>query len=108
MRRIVVAPDKLKGSCSAAQAAAAIVAGLSAVWGEDAYEYRAIPMADGGEGTVDAFLDGGAEERRVAVHGPLGEPVTARYAVQGGSAVIEMAEASGLALVGAKRDATRA
>jgi glycerate kinase len=108
MRRIVVAPDKLKGSCSAAQAAAAIVAGLTAVWGEDAYEYRAIPMADGGEGTVDAFLDDGAEERRVVVRGPLGEPVTARYAVQGESAIIEMAEASGLVLLGARRDAVHA
>ena len=107
MRRIVVAPDKLKGSCSAAQAAAAIVAGLHAVWGEQ-FAYQEFPMADGGEGTVDAFLDGGASEARVEVHGPLGDPVTARYAVQGDTAIVEMAAASGLTLLGAHRDAVRA
>lgn len=99
---VVVAPDKLKGSCSAAEAAAAIVAGLREVWGDRA-EYRAIPMADGGEGTVEAFLDGGACARRVTVHGPLGDPVEATYALLDGIAVAEMAAASGLGLIGARR-----
>lgn len=98
--RIVVAPDKFKGSCSAADAAAAIVAGLTDVWG-DRCTYDIVPMADGGEGTVEAFLDGGAAARDVEVHGPLGEPVRARYAAHGDLAVIEMAAASGLALVAA-------
>jgi len=106
-RRIVVAPDKFKGSCSAAQAAEAIAAGLATVWG-DAYEYQRIPMADGGEGTVDAFLDGGAVEARVVVRGPLGEAVTARYAMMGDTAIIEMAAASGLTLLGQRRDAVHA
>lgn len=101
--RIVVAPDKLKGSCSAAQAGAAIVAGLRDVWG-DRFEYQVVPMADGGEGTVEAFIDGGATSRQATVHGPLGQPVTARYAVTGDVAVIEMAAASGLELVGSIRD----
>jgi glycerate kinase len=107
VQRIVVAPDKLKGSCSAAQAAAAIVAGLYDVWGA-AYDYLEIPMADGGEGTVEAFLDGGAIEVQVEVHGPLGEPVRASYAVEGDTAIIEMAAASGLTLLGGRRDATHA
>jgi glycerate 2-kinase len=107
VRRIVVAPDKLKGSCSAAQAAAAIVAGLHDVWGDE-FAYQEFPMADGGEGTVDAFLDSGAAEARVEVHGPLGGPVAARYAVQGDTAIVEMATASGLMLVGTNRDAVRA
>ena len=102
-----MAPDKLKGSASAAQAAVQIAAGLAAVWG-DRYDYRLIPMADGGEGTVDAFLDGGAAEQQVVVRGPLGDPVAARYAVQGDTAIIEMAAASGLTLLGQHRDAVRA
>src|ERR1700690_197832 len=75
--RIVVAPDKFKGSCTAAQAATAIVAGLRDVWGDE-YTYQQVPMADGGEGTVQAFLDDGAAVHEVAVRGPLGDTVTAR------------------------------
>jgi glycerate kinase len=104
---IVVAPDKFKGSCSAAEAGAAIVAGLIDVWG-DRYTYDVVPMADGGEGTVDAFLASGATARILEVHGPLGAPVRARYAALGNLAVIEMAAASGLALVGDRLDPLQA
>lgn len=100
---VVVAPDKLKGSCSAAQAAQAIVDGLREVWG-DRVAYRQFAMADGGEGTVEAFLDAGARAITVAVRGPLGDAIEARYARDGEVAVIEMAAASGIGLLGTHRD----
>ncbi len=56
-------------------------------------------MADGGEGTVDAFLERGAIRKIVTVHGPLGKPVEAAYAFSGDVAILEMANASGLALL---------
>ena len=98
--RIVVAPDSFKGSLSALGVAEAIERGLRAVW-PDA-EVRKVPIADGGEGTVDALVaaTGGRLEERT-VRGPLGEPVRARWGVlgDGRTAVIEMAAASGLPLV---------
>ncbi|HET9599677.1 MAG TPA: glycerate kinase [Anaeromyxobacteraceae bacterium] len=102
--RIVVAPDSFKGSLSALGVAEAIERGLKAVW-PDA-EVRKVPIADGGEGTVDALVvatRGRAEE--TAVRGPLGEPVRARWGVlgDGETAVIEMAAASGLPLVPKER-----
>ncbi len=104
--RVVVAPDKLKGSLTAGAAAAALAAGVRDVRADA--ECRLVPMADGGDGTVDVFLAGGARPRRVRVGGPLGEPVEAAYARDGRLAVIEMAAASGLALLGARLDARRA
>lgn len=66
-------------------------------------------MADGGDGTVEAFLDSGARARRVTVRGPLGAPVEATFALDGAIAIVESAAASGLVLLdGAARDATRA
>ncbi len=102
--RIVVAPDKFKGSADAATIAAAIVAGLRDVWG-DAPAYTVIPMADGGDGTVEAFLVTGALARSVRVRGPLGDPLDAVYARDGDTAIIEMAAASGLAALSDRRDA---
>jgi glycerate kinase len=64
-----------------------------------------VPMADGGDGTVEAFLAGGATPRRVQVTGPLREPVEATYARDGTTAVLEMAAASGLALCGERLEA---
>ncbi len=104
---MVVAPDKFKGSADAATVAAAIVAGLRDVWG-DAPAYAIVPMADGGDGTVEAFLSTGASARIVDVRGPLGAPVQALYARDGDTAIVEMAAASGLALLGDERAATRA
>ena len=105
--RIVVAPDKFKGSCTAREAADAIVAGIREVWG-DAVRSTVIPLADGGEGTVAAFLDGGATPRVVSVADALGEPVEATYALAGTTAILEMAAASGLAPLGARRAPRRA
>jgi glycerate 2-kinase len=102
--RVVVAPDKFKGSADAATVASAIVAGLRDVWG-DGPAYSIVPMADGGDGTVAAFLSTGATARTVRVRGPLGDPVEATYARDGETAILEMAAASGLALTGDRRDA---
>jgi glycerate kinase len=77
------------------------------VWG-DAPTYVVVPMADGGEGTVEGFLAAGATARTIRVRGPLDEPVDATYARDGETAIIEMAAASGLALLGDARDATGA
>lgn len=96
---VVVAPDKFKGSCSAGEAATAIEAGLRAAWGT-AFTGRIVPMADGGEGTVAAFLEAGATPRRVRVHDALGRPVAATYAMRDGAAIAEMSAASGLAMLG--------
>jgi glycerate kinase len=107
MPRIVVAPDKFKGSCTAREAGNAIVAGLHAVWG-DAAEYALLPLADGGEGTVAAFLENGAIPIAVRVHDARGAPVDAVYARLGTTAIVEMASASGLAQLGKRLDARRA
>ncbi len=108
MRRVVVAPDKFKGSASAVEAARALERGLRAVWG-DACDVRSVPMADGGEGTVDAFLASGARRIERTVRGPLGTPVAASFALDGTRAIVEMAAASGLTLVPqGERDPKRA
>jgi glycerate kinase len=104
---IVVAPDKFKGSCTARAAADASVAGLRDAWGERA-AYRIVPLADGGDGTVAAFLEGGATAVHVRVHDALGTPVPATYARRGATAIVEMATASGLAQLGERRDPRRA
>jgi glycerate kinase len=93
----VACPDKFRGTLSAPEAAAAITAGLRTA-GYD--EVREVPLADGGEGTLDALLARGGSRRRVRVTGPLGDPVDAVYGLTpNGVAVVEMAEASGLARV---------
>lgn len=104
--RVVIAPDKFKGSLDAAGVAAALAAGLREIEPDAVCEL--IPMADGGDGTVEAFLAGGARPRTVRVSGPLGVPVDAMYAQDGTTAVIEMAASSGLALLGDRLDAVRA
>jgi len=87
--------------------ARAIADGLRSVW-TDA-EVRLVPMADGGDGTVDAFVAAGAVPRTVRVRGPLGTPVDAVFARDGDRAIIEMAAASGLGLLAdGARDARRA
>jgi glycerate kinase len=98
--RIVVAPDKFKGSLSALEAAQAMARGIVSVLPDAAVE--CVPMADGGEGTVDALVAAThGSEHRERVTGPLGEPVDARFGLlgDGRTAVIEMATASGLVLV---------
>lgn len=97
--RVIIAPDKFKGSLEAAQVAAEVAAGLAE--GDLVAEVRTVPMADGGEGTVDAALGAGYQPVRVSVTGPLGDPVRAVFAVdeRSATAVIEMAAASGLGLL---------
>lgn len=101
---IVIAPDSFKGSLSALAVAEAIERGVRAVF-PDA-EVHKVPIADGGEGTVEALVAAtrGRIERRT-VRGPLGEPVQAHWGVlgDGSTAVIEMAAASGLPLVPKER-----
>ena len=105
--RVVIAPDKFKGSCTAREAADAIVLGLRDAWG-DAASYDVLPLADGGDGTVAAFLADGALPQRVRAVDALGEPVDVTYARSGPSAIIEMAAASGLALLGRHLEPRRA
>ncbi|MFF4865118.1 glycerate kinase [Streptomyces sp. NPDC001231] len=93
-RRVLVAADKFKGSLTAVQVAERVTAGLRRVVPD--VEVEALPVADGGDGTVDAAVAAGFERREVRVAGPLGDEVTAAFALRGDTAVVEMAEASGL------------
>ncbi len=92
--KIVVAPDKFKGSLPAAEVAGAIAAGLRAEL--PGVEVVTIPVADGGDGTVDAAVAAGFERVPVTVDGPTGDPVRASYARRGEVAVVELASACGL------------
>jgi len=92
--RVVVAPDKFKGSLPAVEVAGAIAAGLRA--GLPTAELVTIPVADGGDGTVDAAVAAGFDRVTVTVAGPTGEPVRASYARRGDVAVVELACACGL------------
>ena len=107
MRTALVCPDKFRGTLTAAEAATAMAAGLRRAGFE---AIREIPLADGGDGTLDALLESRGGSRRTArVTGPLGDPVVAEWAMlPGGLAVVEMARASGLALVDGRNDPLRA
>jgi glycerate kinase len=94
---VIVAPNSFKGSVSAEAAARAMARGVRAVFA--GAEIVELPVADGGEGTVEALVASGKgriEER--TVRGPLGEPVRAKFGIIGETAVVEMAAASGLTL----------
>nr|WP_308309718.1 glycerate kinase [Streptomyces sp. CHD11] len=93
-RRVLVAADKFKGSLTAVEVAGRVMAGLRRVVPD--LEVEALPVADGGDGTVAAAVAAGFERREARVTGPLGDPVTAAFALREGTAVVEMAEASGL------------
>lgn len=95
-RRVLLAIDSFKGSVSSAQAESAVAEGVRRVW-PDA-EVSTLPLADGGEGTLDAVAACGGEMVTCEVAGPLGDRVSARMLVDGEreSAVIEMAEAAGI------------
>ncbi|WP_127497003.1 glycerate kinase [Paenibacillus glycanilyticus] len=96
--KIVIAPDSFKGSLSAASAAEAIARGIRRCV-PDAGIVK-LPIADGGEGTLDSLLAAtGGERITVIVTGPLGASVSASYGIIEQTAVIEMAEASGLCLL---------
>jgi glycerate kinase len=93
IRKVVAAPDKFKGTATAREVAAAIG---HACW-ESGIDCVEVPMADGGDGILDAL---GGPNRTSVVTGPLGDAVGAEWRLAKGTAVIEMARASGLALVG--------
>lgn len=107
--KIVIAPDSFKDSLDAAGVARAIASGLAQVW--PACERIECPMADGGEGTMQAIVAASQGELlRQVVRGPLGEPVEAAWGwlAESRTAVIEMAQASGIQLVpNGQRDACR-
>ncbi|MGO2634116.1 MAG: glycerate kinase, partial [Galactobacter sp.] len=94
---VVVAPDKFKGSATAAEVSQALSRGLAA--GCPGVLVERLPMADGGEGTVDAAVAAGFSRSSVTVTGPTGAPVVADFALRGSEAVVEMAAASGLDLL---------
>lgn len=89
VEHVLVAPDKFKGSLTAAEVAAAVAGALAVPAVE-------LPVADGGDGTVDAAVACGFTRVTRTVTGPTGEPVEASYARRGDTAVVELAEASGL------------
>lgn len=94
VRTVLLAPDKFKGCLTATEVCAELHAGL-----RDAavpLEVVCRPMADGGDGTLDAALSAGYLVRQVAAADPLGHPTTARIATRGSTALIELAEVCGL------------
>ena len=88
---VLACADKFRGTLTAPEFGEAVAAGA------EVHEVVIQPLADGGEGTLDAF---GGPNRRTTVTGPLGDPIDAAWRLSGGRAVIEMARASGLSLVG--------
>src|SRR6476620_4818884 len=93
-------PDKFRGSLTAPEAAAAMAAGLAG------FDVAELPLADGGEGTLDVL---GGRRITTRVSGPLGAPVDAERGLRDdGTAVIEMARASGLAVTAGRNDPLRA
>jgi glycerate kinase len=104
---VLVAPDSFKGTFSAREVAAAIAGGLRSA----GREARELPVADGGEGTMEVIVTAlGGDVRTITATGPLGRPVEAKFALlPDGAGVVEMAQASGLSLVDeAERDAWEA
>ena len=96
--KIVIAVDSFKGSLTSLEAGHAVAEGIRRVYPDAEILVR--PLADGGEGTVDALTSGmGGRLRTLPVEGPLGESVSCAYGIIGGTAVIEMAAAAGLPLV---------
>lgn len=91
---VLLAPDKFKGTLSAAEVIDALTRGIR----ESAPQVQLLscPIADGGDGTVDAALAAGSELRSSTVTGPTGEPRAARWALSGRTAVLELAEVVGL------------
>ncbi|MGY2945752.1 glycerate kinase family protein [Thermostichus sp. MS-CIW-30] len=106
-RRILVCPDSFKGSLRAPEAAEHIAHGIQQVLPE--VEVERLPLADGGEGTLEVLLPTlGGEKKGLWVTGPLGDPVWAEYGVAGELALLELAQVAGLTLVPPeRRDPTR-
>jgi glycerate kinase len=94
MSHVVIAPDKFKGTLSAAQVAAHVAAGLDRAC--PGLRNVQVPVADGGDGTIDAAEAAGYRRVELGVRGPTGRPTTAAVAFHEGTAIIESAQASGL------------
>jgi glycerate kinase len=103
-RPVLCCPDKFRGTLTAHEAAEAFAAGVERA-GRRA---ERLPLADGGEGTLDVLCPDPGSRRTTRVTGPLGDPVDAEWGARDDAAVIEMARASGLALVGGRNDPLRA
>lgn len=104
MSKYILIPDSFKGCLSSADICGILVREIRRLQPEA--EIHAIPVADGGEGTVDAFLSAvGGERIPVSCRGPYGAELTAFYGLlpDGQTAVVEMAAAAGLPLVGSDR-----
>ncbi|GAA2173440.1 glycerate kinase [Arthrobacter parietis] len=95
--RILIAPDKFKGTLTGAEAAEAMAAGVRRVLPDAHLTLQ--PIADGGEGTLEAVLAAGGDRRQTRVRGPLTDWVDAPWALTGFTAVIETARASGLEFI---------
>ena len=109
LARTICAPDSFKETLSAADAAAAMEAGVAGA--DPAIGCQRCPVADGGEGSLDVLTEAvGGTLHEITVTGPLGKPVRARFGVAGDgtTGLVELAEASGLGLVApSARDPTR-
>ena len=103
MKKVIVISDSFKGTLSSQEICAIARTSVPKIF--PGCEVVAIPVADGGEGTVGCFIDAiGAEPVTVSVCGPYGERVEAVYARKGATAIVEMASAAGLPMVGERRD----
>lgn len=100
MKKIIIACDSFKGSLGSEEVGVAASEGVRMA--DDTVETRVVAVADGGEGTVDALVRGlDGHYVSCTVGGPLGDPVGARYGISGdgNTAIMEMAQASGLTLI---------
>jgi glycerate 2-kinase len=102
-RQVLLAPDKFKGSLSAPAVAAAVGAGLRRARPD--LHLDLCPVADGGEGTLEAALSAGFRRVPAVVEGPVGQPVSAAYAERDGVALVELAQAAGLTRLPGNRPA---
>jgi glycerate kinase len=94
MNQVLIAPDKFKGSLTAAEVAAHVAAGLERSC--PGVPVTQLPVADGGDGTVDAAVAAGYRRVEIGVRGPTGQAITAAFAMRDGTAIIESAQACGL------------
>src|SRR4051812_21108440 len=101
MGTVIVALDKFKGSIDAARATAALTQGL--LRSRPELVVRHCPVADGGDGTLDALVAAGFRRVPVTADGPTGQPVTTGYVARGEVAVVELADVSGLARLPGRR-----
>lgn len=92
-RRVIIATDKFKGSCSADEVCSALALGMHRA--DPSIDIDPCPVADGGDGTVDAAVASGFSRVDVAASGPTGSPVTTHFARRGDEAVIELADVCG-------------